>query len=145
MLNRANLISVVHVALVALFLALVFPYSALNFSARPSEASKRPFATFAEFDAATLKKTLSAAKMSWQSEGFAVKSLHIDLSAKELPEAPVESVVTLQDRTLPPHLSSLKVEPIGYRPSLAAPPPERIPVEKEFDLPVFSRESMLSL
>ena len=146
---RGELLSVAVVLAAVGAVAIAFPYDVVSF--RPSQnTGKRPvFAAFVTLREGEEVAAMKAAKSSWNAEAGGVRRLRAELFAAEIPEAGNEPALDLADRfarfspkTVAPGLSP-------YLPSLAAPPPKAIPVDKadagQGPKPTFSREELLRI
>lgn len=141
---RSELTSVLTVLLILGAVALVLPYSALDFKASPEPLGHEAAAAFVRLPPSTEAAALKAAKSSWQGTAVGVRRLRADLSFGELPETPDAPVMGVAERTPPPPPALLELTRCGYLPTQAASPAVKI-VAEPADRPtaVFPREELL--
>lgn len=145
--QRGRFLSVAVVVAAVGGVAVAFPFDAISFRPAAPKAGKPCFAAFVSLGEAEEAAAMKAAKSSWNAKAGGVRSMRAELFPDELPEAEKEPALEIADRLgrsvdrpVSPSLSP-------YLPSLAAPPPKAIPVEKADAgaAPQFPREELLKM
>lgn len=131
---------------VPMAICLVFPYEALHFKASSGRSEAGPSLAIVQLSSAEERKAIRVARMSLRGDDESVRRLHADIYLEELPEDPVSSVLSVEERHLaaPPPVVECGLMP--FLPSQAAPPPARIaPGEASGADLAFPRQEMLRL
>lgn len=144
-LSHRDVASLVTVLAVLFGIAAVFPFEAIGFRARPAVPA-RSFAAFVTLSDAASAAALRAAKSTFAGEVEAGRRQHADIAFGELPAERPQPVLTVDARTRPSAPRLAELDRTAYLPSLAAPPPAKIPVEKASPVPpAFPRQELLQI
>lgn len=125
----------------------VFPYSAVRFRAARTEPATAARCAFVTLTAADEEAAIEDARTSWKANAEGVRRMRADLSLAAIPDEPIRSVVTVEEREPCPPPRSLRSPLAPLPPTVAAPEPERLPPEtrREKGAAAFSRREMLKL
>lgn len=126
-------------------IAAIFPFSAIEFRARPV-APREPSVAFVTLSAEDETAAMRAAKTSWQGNAGNILRVRADLFLGDLPDGAEKATLDVAERSRPPRARDVDWAPPPYLPSLAAPPPQAIPEDApDEEVQAFPREELLSL
>lgn len=146
---RGNLLSVAAVFTAVAAVAVVFPFDAVIFSPVKAKAKGGTFASFVTLGPEDEIAAMKAAKSSWNAEAGGVRRLQAELFLVDLPESGNDPVLQIEDRRAGFSASVVAPGFMPYQPSMAAPPPAKIPHGKTDDggkvAKPFSRAELLEM
>lgn len=142
---RSEMATLATVMAVPLAVLLAFPFDAVGFRAAAVETA-HPFAAFVTLTEAQEETAVKAAKTSWIGvSGDYVNSPRADLPFGVLPDSKSAPVLRLSDRPFIGMPAPAPTGPVSYLPSLAAPPPARLPNDPRTDEQPFTRAELMHL
>ena len=135
------------VAAFPLPIAAVFPFEAIGFSPAERQEARRASCAFVTLGVDEEAAALAAARSAWRSDVGSARRLRVDMAIGELPEDRMPPV--MPDA---PAFRPAVGDPVAYGgmplpPSVAAPPPVRIPAEAPVvrSAEAFPREELLKI
>lgn len=144
---RQEIFALAIVAAVPLAIVGAFPLEAFSFRAGPNGDAARPSCAFVTLTDEEERAALLTARTSWQVDARGVKRMRADISADDLPPAPVRPVIAAR----PPRRAAAEIPeyiPDALPPTVAAPSPAEIRAEADASSSAkaaFSREELLKI